>query len=94
MNEANPFKDRKNLGISVAILALACAVLAIVVPDALSMRTPDVVKKGAGVTQVVKLSTYFDGIAGTTGDTDVYVLDSGRPGASAAGAFALSATPR
>ena len=83
MNEANPFKDRKNRSISLAILALAFAVLAIVVPDALYMRQQDLVKKGPGVTQVVKLSTYFDGIAGGTGDTDVYVLDSGKPGASA-----------
>ena len=83
MNEANPFKDRKNRSISLAILALAFAVLAIVVPDALHMRQQDLVKKGPGVTQVVKLSTYFDGIAGGTGDTDVYVLDSGKPGASA-----------
>lgn len=32
---------------------------------------------------MVKLSQYFDGIAGTRGDTDIYVLDSGKPGASA-----------
>ena len=69
--------------VALAILIFVLAVLAIVVPDALSMREPDVVKQGAGVTKVVKLSQYFDGIAGTRGDTDIYVLDSGKPGASA-----------
>ena len=76
-------KDKKGLAISLVILALTAAVLAVVIPDALRMREKDVVKQGAGVTKVVKLSTYFDKIAGTTGDTDVYVLDSGKPGASA-----------
>ncbi len=65
------FNDRRSLGISLAILVLVLAVLAVVVPDALNMRTQDVVKKGAGVTKIVKLSSYFDGIAGTRGDTDI-----------------------
>ena len=81
--QTKPFDDRRSLGLSLAILIFVLAVLAVVVPDALSMREPDVVKQGAGVTKVVKLSQYFDGIAGTRGDTDIYVLDSGKPGASA-----------
>ena len=81
MNESSDKK--KNLLISLGILAAVAVILSIVIPDALSMRQPDVIKKGAGVTQVRKLSEYFDGIAGTRGDTDIYVLDSGKPGASA-----------
>ena len=81
MNESS--EKKKNLLISLGILAAVAVILSIVIPDALSMRQPDVIKKGAGVTQVRKLSEYFDGIAGTRGDTDIYVLDSGKPGASA-----------
>lgn len=76
-------KDRRNLLASVAVLAAAVAILCVVVPDALTMRRPDVIHKGPGVTEVRKLSDYFDGIAGTRADTEVYVLDSGKPGASA-----------
>lgn len=76
-------KDRWNLAASVGVLAAVVAILCVVIPDALAMRQPDVIHKGPGVTEVRKLSDYFDGIKGTTGDTDVYVLDSGKPGASA-----------
>lgn len=75
--------DRKNLLASSGVLALAVAILWVVIPDALSMRQPDAIYKGPGVTEVRKLSEFFDGIAGTRGDTEVYVLDSGKPGASA-----------
>jgi predicted deacylase len=81
MNEL--LKDRKNLLASVGVLAAAVAILFVVIPDALTMRQPDVIHKGPGVTEVRKLSDFFDGIAGTRGDTEVYVLDSGKPGASA-----------
>lgn len=76
-------QDKKGLLASFAVLAAVVAILCLVIPDALSMRQPDVIKQGKGVTEVRKLSAYFDGIAGTRGDTDVYVLDSGKPGASA-----------
>ena len=75
--------DRKNLLASLGVLAVAVAILWVVIPDALTMRQPDVIHKGPGVTEVRKLSEFFDGLAGTRGDTEVYVLDSGKPGASA-----------
>ena len=75
MNEL--LKDRKNLLASVGVLAAAVAILSVVIPDALTMRQPDVIHKGPGVTEVRKLSDFFDGIAGTRGDTEVFVLDSG-----------------
>ena len=81
MNDS--IRNPKNLLASLGVLAAVAAILAAVIPDSLAMRTPDVIKKGRGVTEVRKLSAYFDGIAGTRGDTDVYVLDSGKPGASA-----------
>lgn len=39
--------------------------------------------QGPSVTKVEKLSRYHPGIAGTPGDTDVYFLDSGKPGGTA-----------
>ena len=75
--------NRAGIALSLALVALIVIILTQVVPDSLAMREHELIKKGAGVTQVVKLSNYFDGIAGTAGDTDVYILDSGKPGASA-----------
>jgi hypothetical protein len=40
------------------------------------------VKPGPGVTQHKKISAYFEPLAGTNLDTDVYILDSGQPGAT------------
>ncbi|MGD9265151.1 MAG: gamma-glutamyltransferase, partial [Lysobacterales bacterium] len=40
------------------------------------------VRPGPGVTQARKISEYFAPLAGTALDTDVYVLDSGKPGAT------------
>lgn len=37
-------------------------------------------KPGPGVSQVVMLSTYFQGLADTAGDTPVYILSGSKPG--------------
>lgn len=37
---------------------------------------------GPGVTEVQMLSAYFPDLKGSNGDTEIYVLDSGKPGAS------------
>lgn len=47
------------------------------------------VAPGPGVTGHAMLSDYFAGLAGTPGDTDVYILDSGVPGGTA---FVLGGT--
>ena len=47
-----------------------------------SAKTEEPIYAGQGVTEVRKLSTWFPGLAGTSGDTDVYILDSGVSGAS------------
>ena len=61
-------------------LLLAAVVLALVIPVYRDMHHPEPLKKGPGVTAVKKLSDYFTGLQGSPGDTEVYVLDSGRPG--------------
>ena len=74
---------KNNTIISILLLAAAAALIAAVTPSYLSMRKPDALRKGPGVTSVAKLSDYFPGIKGSSGDTDVYILDSGVPGGSA-----------
>ena len=73
----------RNAVVSLVVLGLSLAVVAAVVPGYLAAAQDDVIRRGPGVTSVQRLSTWFPGIGGTNGDTDVYVLDSGRPGATA-----------
>lgn len=47
-----------------------------------SARKAEPIYPGPGVTEKKMLSDYYDGLKGTAGDTEVYVLDSGVPGAS------------
>lgn len=67
-----------------AVLLLLCAALCIFLlsQQFLSMREAEVIYKGSGVTQVKMLSEYFPPLAGTAGDTEVYVLKGEKPGAS------------
>jgi predicted deacylase len=48
-----------------------------------AMYEPDTFTPSKGVTRIGKLSDYFDGIKGTSGDVDVYFFESGNPGATA-----------
>ena len=62
------------------VLAVACLLLPV------SAWCKDIkldVRPGAGVTQQARLSDYFSPLADTNLDTDVYILDSGKPGATA-----------
>jgi hypothetical protein len=65
-----------------AALALAAvvAVMVLVVPDFAAMSIPEPIRQGPGVTAVKQLSDYFPGLKDTAGDTEVYILDSGKPG--------------
>jgi hypothetical protein len=65
------------------ILTAVLAVVALAIPPYLAMRRPDAIRRGPGVARVVRLSDWFQGIRGTRGDTEVYVLDSGHPGGTA-----------
>lgn len=47
-----------------------------------SAKEVEPIYPGVGVTDVVLLSEYLPSLAGTSGDTEIYVLDSGVPGAS------------
>ena len=68
--QTKPFDDRRSLGLSLAILIFVLAVLAVVVPDALSMREPDVAKDPVGAnsraltSEIRKARELTDGIIG------------------------------
>lgn len=75
-------KIPKNI-ISAAILCVC--VIAVVIYLAVvfsSARVAEPIYAGKGVTDMKMLSTWFPKLAGTNGDTEVYILDSGVPGAS------------
>jgi predicted deacylase len=48
-----------------------------------SRTLPEPVVLGPGVTEVRRLSSWFDGVRGTANDCNVYILDSGVPGGTA-----------
>jgi hypothetical protein len=73
----------RNALVSIAVLGLSLAAVAAVTPRYRAAERDDAIRRGPGVTSVRKLSTWFAGIRGTNGDTDVYLLDSGKPGATA-----------
>lgn len=65
---------------AIGSLLIALAVIAMVVPAFTKMNTPELIKKGPGVSEIKMLSNYFADLKGTAGDTEVYILDSGKPG--------------
>lgn len=64
----------------IAVLAGALVTAALAAPGFLAMRRTDEILTGPGVTRTLKLSDYFGGLAGTPGDTPVYVLQGRGPG--------------
>lgn len=77
-------KRMKGNKISAAVLlVLTIAVIALVIPDFRRMHEEEPIRRGPGVTTVKHLSDYFDGLKGTAGDTQVFVLDSGTSGGTA-----------
>ncbi|MGE5200303.1 MAG: succinylglutamate desuccinylase/aspartoacylase family protein [Rhodospirillaceae bacterium] len=62
------------------VLGLTLAAAAITGRQFAAVHEKQTIVRGPGVTRVVPLSTYFTGLAGTPGDTDVFVLESGTPG--------------
>jgi hypothetical protein len=68
----------KSSGI-IAILG-ACVLVVLAAPAFRAMDAPDRIYPGLGVTQSLQLSAYLQQLAGTPGDTPVYVLGGQNPG--------------
>ncbi|MDH7483726.1 MAG: succinylglutamate desuccinylase [Spirochaetales bacterium] len=67
-----------------AILCAAVALAAAVIAGSsfLKARKPIPIARGPGVAEVKMLSDWFPGLKGSPGDTEVYILQGARPGAS------------
>lgn len=69
--------------ISASILCLVVIALVVYLGIVFSsMEEAEPIYAGKGVTDVKMLSEWFPKLKGTNGDTEVYILDSGKPGAS------------
>lgn len=66
-------------GILCMLAAAVCIYLGVIFR---SQKIEEPIYPGAGVTDQFLLSEYLPALKGTSGDTEVYVLDSGVPGAS------------
>lgn len=66
----------------VALLAAAGLIAAALAPGFLAMRRPDALRPGPGVTRTARLSSWLPALAGTAGDTPVYVLGGAVAGAT------------
>ncbi len=73
---------KKHTITALVCLAGALAAAAIAGASFLAARSPDVIMRGPGVTEIRMLSDWFPGLKGTPGDTEVYILKGETPGAS------------
>jgi hypothetical protein len=69
------------------ISALAVSIIAITLAASASAtflehRIVEPIVKGPGISEIRKLSAWFPGLAGTPGDTDVYIFKGNAPGGS------------
>ena len=62
------------------LILVAAVVAALAAHSFMAMRRPDALHPGPGVTQTTQLSAYFPALAGTPGDTPVYILNGSAPG--------------
>jgi len=74
--------ERKSLIVGLLVLAASGALIAVASVTFFAQHEVEPIVKGPGVTRVVKLSEYYEGLKGTAGDTDVYILEGSSPGAS------------
>lgn len=77
---ARGHQEAPNLQRGVLLLVAVVALVALSAGTFRPALAPDLVVPGPGVTRIARLADYFAPLAGTAGDTPVYVLDSGRPG--------------
>ena len=75
-------KIPKRIWTASLLCLLAAAVIVYLGVTFSAMREDKPIYPGPGVTEVKMLSDYNPALKGTNGDTEIYVLDSGVPGAS------------
>jgi hypothetical protein len=73
---------KKHTYTALLTLALSLALCSIAAVDFSKMHKPDILYPSPALTQKIKLSAYLPRIQNTNGDADVYIFDSGLPGAT------------
>ena len=73
-------KGNRTTGVIMIIFSLIIAFLA--GKEFLKMREPEPIVRGEGVTSIQKLSDYLPALKGTSGDSDIYVLQGKEKGGS------------
>ena len=73
-------KRKKTLSFAGLLLILVALVIFVSARSFMEQWKTEPIVRGPGVTEVKRLSDYFEGLRGTPGDADVYILDSGVPG--------------
>ncbi|MEG1773346.1 MAG: succinylglutamate desuccinylase [Oscillospiraceae bacterium] len=76
------FQAKNNRLSALILLLLAAAAIFALATQFLSMREVEPIYPGPGVTEIKALSDWYPGLKGTAGDTEVYVLEGKKPGAS------------
>lgn len=64
----------------IILIGLLALIIILARPIFLAQHDIEPIVQGPGVTRVVKLSNYFNGLEGIPGDTDVYILEGKSPG--------------
>ena len=67
---------------AIILLALSTICIFVLTQQFKSMKVQEVIYKGPGVTSIEMLSDYYPELKGTSGDTEVYILEGKNPGAS------------
>ncbi len=75
-------KLSKTLKFGLLMLAVLIVIVAVGAVVFLRQYQKEPVYPGPGVTRITTLSEYYPALEGTAGDTDVYIMDSGEPGAT------------
>ena len=75
-------KIPKRIWTASLLCLLAAAIIVYLGFSFSAMKEDQPIYPGPGVTEVKMLSDYNPALKGTNGDTEIYVLDSGVPGAS------------
>jgi hypothetical protein len=74
--------QKKTLIIGLMLLVATAAIITVASVSFLRQHQKEPIVEGPGVSKVVKLSEYFEGLEGTPGDTEVYILEGEEPGGS------------
>lgn len=72
----------KNFIFAIILIVFVLIICTIAGIEFRQMYNEDIIYPNSSLTKKVKLSNYFSGIKNSNGDSDIYIFDSGKPGAN------------